>query len=200
MTRVHLLRHGATVAEDVLLGRTDAPLSASGREGVRGQLAAVTWTAIVTSPLGRARESADIAGTIGNMSVEVDDDWREMDFGDWDGQPRSELSVDHRLEKFYSDPDAYPAPNGETIAHMRARVRAALGRLAQCGAGPVLVVAHGGPIRAALSELLGVPFSRLWSLRISFATRVTLEMGADAQHGLWGEIIEIVQPQERAVP
>lgn len=194
MTRVDFLRHGATDIGDALLGRSDPPLSAAGRETVARQLDGRSWSEIIASPLSRAKQSADIAAETCALSTEIDPAWREIDFGDWDGQPRRLLAADPRFAAFRADPDANPPPNGEPMENVRARVVAALARLAERGPGPILVVAHGGSIRMALSELLALPLDRLWSVRIDAATRVTVEMGRDPEHGLWGEIIEIAQP------
>ncbi|MCC7254201.1 histidine phosphatase family protein [Hyphomicrobium sp.] len=196
MTVVDFLRHGETETRDTLLGRTDAPLCAAGCEAVARQIAGRTWGGIVASPLKRARETAEILALTGEQSVEVDPDWREIDFGDWDGRPRRDLAEDARLAAFYKNPDANPPPNGESMDAVRARVASALDRLAAKGDGPVLVVAHGGSIRMALSILLAIPLERLWAVRIACATLIRVEMGTHPMHGLWGEIIEITQPPE----
>ena len=192
MTAVDFLRHGETETPEVLLGRMDAPLSSSGQAAVARQTRGHTWAAIVASPLGRTRASAEIAA--GGRTVETDADWREIDFGDWDGRPRREIAGDVRLGAFYADPDVNPPPNGEAMRAVRTRVTAALERLAAQGDGPVLVVAHGGSIRMALSVLLAIPLERLWAIRIACATLIRVELGADPAQGLWGEIVEIVQP------
>ncbi|HEX2841048.1 histidine phosphatase family protein [Hyphomicrobium sp.] len=194
MTRVDFIRHGATDLGDALLGRSDPPLSDVGRQAVARQLAGRTWAAIVASPLSRAKQSADIAADACGLEPEIDPAWREIDFGDWDGQPRSVLAADARFGAFRANPDANPPPNGEPMENVRARVEAALLRLAVRDTGTILVVAHGGSIRMALSVLLALPLDRLWSIRIDAATRITVEMGRDPKHGLWGEIIEIAQP------
>jgi alpha-ribazole phosphatase len=198
VTRVDFLRHGATEAGDVLLGRTDAPLSASGRETLARALAGRTWDGIVTSPLKRARETAAIAANGDDGLIAVDDAWREIDFGDWDGRLHASLATDTRLSDFYRDPDANPPPGGETMESVRARLTPALERLDARGQGPVLIVAHGGTIRMAMSLLLAIPFARLWAIRIAPAARISIEMGIAPVHGLWGEIVEIAQPREPA--
>jgi alpha-ribazole phosphatase len=200
MTAVDFLRHGETEMPDALLGRTDPPLSPAGRAAVAHQLAGRTWSAIVTSPLLRARATAEIAAKANGQTIETDADWREIDFGDWDGRPRCDLAADARLSAFYANPEANPPPNGEPMEAVRARIAAALGRIAERGDGPVLVVAHGGSIRMALSVLLGIPLERLWAIRITCATRIRVEMGNDPTHGLWGEIVEIAQSVPEAAP
>lgn len=196
MTVVDFLRHGATETKGALLGRTDPPLSARGRNAVARQTKGRTWTAIVTSPLMRAKASARVAVGLSGCTVEIDPDWVEIGFGDWDGKQRSDLAQDPRLAAFYENPDANPPPHGEAMADVRMRVTDALNRLAKREDGPVLVVAHGGSIRVALAVLLGIPLERLWAVRIACATLIRVEIGVHPQHGLWGELIEIVQPQE----
>jgi alpha-ribazole phosphatase len=58
----------------------------------------------------------------------------------------------------------------------------------------VLVVAHAGPIRTALSLATGIGMAALWALRIDPATRVRLHLSRDAERGMWGEIVDIEQP------
>lgn len=191
MTVVDFLRHGETELPEALIGRTDPSLSAAGRASVARQIRGRTWSAIITSPLRRALETARIAAS--GTTVEPDADWREIDFGDWDGRLRCDLADDARLTAFFSDPEANPPPGGETMKAVRARVASALERIAAQGGGPVLVVAHGGSIRMALSILLGISLERLWAIRISCATLIRVELGSDPVHGLWGQIVEIAQ-------
>jgi alpha-ribazole phosphatase len=200
MTRVDFLRHGETEAGDVLLGRSDAPLSAAGQKAVAQQLAGGSWSVIISSPLERAKQTAEIATEWNAQNFEVDPAWREMDFGDWDGRSTGDLAADPRFAAFYKNPEANPPPNGETTDNVRARVKAALERIDSRDESPVLVVAHGGTIRMALSVLLGLPLDRLWAIRIGYATRVAVELGVHPEHGLWGEIVELSQPQGEAAP
>ncbi|MGE0022255.1 MAG: histidine phosphatase family protein [Hyphomicrobium sp.] len=197
MTRVGFLRHGETEAGDALIGRTDPHLTQKGRETVARQLGGRRWPVVIASPLMRARETAEIAARASAATIEIDPAWREIDFGDWDGLGRDALAGDARLAAFYADPTANPPPGGETMADVHMRVAAALDRLAQ-REGPILVAAHGGSIRMALSILLGLPLAKLWFIRIRQGTRVGVEIGRDATHGLWGELIEIAQPEDDA--
>jgi alpha-ribazole phosphatase len=200
MTTIDFLRHGATDAGDALLGRTDPPLGEAARATVARLAIRPEWTAVVASPLRRARETAEIVAAGNGLSVEIDPDWREIDFGDWDGKAGRALSSDTRFQEFYADPDAHPPPGGEAMSEVRARVTQALERCAARGPGPLLVVAHAGTIRVALSGLLGIPLKHLWAIRIACATLIRVDMGNDPVHGLWGEIVEIAQPDRHLHP
>ncbi|SHK42224.1 alpha-ribazole phosphatase [Bradyrhizobium lablabi] len=195
---VDLLRHGATGREGHLDGRTDRVLAAEGWTQFSSQTEHQSWPTIVTSPLLRAREAAERLARSRNLALMIDDDWAELDFGVWDGRLKSELEAEPAmraaLAAFYRDPRANPPPGGESWASFDARIARALSRLVDpASPGPVLVVTHAGPMRAALHQACGLPIDCLWALRIGFGTRIRLNLAvADAR--LWGEIVEISQP------
>jgi alpha-ribazole phosphatase len=197
MTIVDLLRHGQTERPDMLAGRTDLSLSDAGWGEFERQTAGGTWEAVVSSPLKRAREAAERLSGARRLVLDIDPDWQEIDLGDWDGQVLTELKRDpataQRLAEITRDPTLLAAPNGETFDQVKARVSSALGRLVE-RPGPVLVVAHAGTMRTAISLACNVPMAALWSLRIGYGTLVRLNIGRHEAHGLWGEIVEVRQP------
>jgi alpha-ribazole phosphatase len=199
MTRINLLRHGETETPGRLLGRTDPSLSDKGWAQFARQTDGRQWGAIVTSPRLRTCAAAErLAGGTG-MPLRIDNDWVEVDFGDWDGRTLDKLRADattaDALAALYSSPDAPGAPGGESWNTLTARVSRAIDRLL---AGPaddgVLVVTHGGPMRAALALACGIPFASLWAFKIEPGTRISLHAGHDANSVLWGEIVEVAQP------
>jgi alpha-ribazole phosphatase len=197
--RIDLLRHGTTGRDGRLDGRTDPPLSETGWEQFRKQTKDGDWRLVVTSPLARARLAAEDFARRTGVMLRIDADWSELDFGQWDGRMRSEIAAEPEaaalLDCFYADPAAFTAPGGERWIGLQQRVSIALDRLlATPNTASVLVVTHGGAIRAALAQLLGWPLQSLWSLRIDPATRITLEAGRSADGTRWGEIVEIIQP------
>jgi alpha-ribazole phosphatase len=199
MTRIDLLRHGETETPGRLLGRTDPALSDKGWAQFARQTDGRQWGAIITSPRLRARAAAErLAGGSGT-TLRVDDDWAEVDFGDWDGRTLEELRADAEtaaaLAALYTSPDAPGAPGGESWHALEARVSRAIDRLlAGTADDGVLVVTHAGPMRAALALACGMPFASLWAFKIDPGTRISLHAGRDEISGLWGEIVEVVQP------
>jgi broad specificity phosphatase PhoE len=150
MATIFLARHGRTAlnAQGVFQGRLDPPLDATGREqaaALAALAAALPVRAVVSSPLRRARETAEALG----RPVAVDERWAEIDVGDWAGRPHAEVGVD-ALAGFRAF--ALPPPGGETFDAVRARVVAAWDDL-QPG---TLVVSHGIALRLLL-EALGEP-------------------------------------------
>ena len=196
--RIDLLRHGKTGRDGCLDGRTDPPLSETGWRQFARQTKDGDWPLVVTSPLVRARLAAEDYAHRSGSALRIDADWAELDFGEWDGRTRNEIAAEPAgaalLDQFYANPAAFTAPGGERWIGLQQRVSMALDRLLATKAASVLVVTHGGAIRAALAQLLGWPLQSLWSLRIDPATRVRLEAGRSADGTRWGEIVEIIQP------
>jgi alpha-ribazole phosphatase len=102
---------------------------------------------IVASPLRRCRALARILGSRLRLPVRLDPDWREIDFGRWEGLPWDEVPRPE-LDAWAADLMHARPHGGESVAMLLARVRRALRRLAP--GGRTLVVTHAGPIRAAL--------------------------------------------------
>jgi broad specificity phosphatase PhoE len=159
-----LVRHGqsAANARGVMCGRSDPPLTDTGRRQARALATGLPRpTRLLSSPLVRARETAALLGT--DVPVELDARWTEMDYGALDGQPMTALDGD-AWRTWQADPDHVPA-GGESLAAVRARVAAACTELAdEAARGEVVVVSHVSPIKAAISWALGVGIEIAWRM------------------------------------
>ncbi len=140
------------------------------------------WTHLVSSPLSRCREFAEITATACALEAAVEDQWQEIDYGDWDGMEVSkwrELARD-QFKAFRDDPAKLVPPNGEAFLDFQARILNAWQSLhALPDNSHMLLVTHGGVMRVILPEVLGMPVNRSYPLHIPFAcmTRVKLEVG-----------------------
>ena len=168
-----LLRHARPLgAEGVCYGISDLaapPLAAAEADALAARLRRAER--IVSSPLARCARLAERLAARLDVPVAPDPDWREIDFGRWEGQawqaiPRAEL--DAWAADFM---DARPH-GGESVAMLLARVRRALAR---CRATPghTLAVTHAGPIRAALVATGGDPAD--WRRAIGFGEPLALD-------------------------
>ncbi len=168
-TRLYLIRHGAAEGNDegrYLGRRSDPPLTGDGRRQAR---AAGCWlqrhfrccmrcaapSVILSSGLRRSDETAWIISRRLGVPWQVDRRFQELDFGRWDGL--NYRQVENRdpglLRRWYDDPMRTSPPAGETLRQMRARVRDAYLEAVRGGRhGSLVVVAHGGPIRALLAS------------------------------------------------
>jgi broad specificity phosphatase PhoE len=148
-TTLILVRHGETDwnRDRRIQGHTDVPLNEAGREQSRRLAETLDgrFVAIYSSDLSRAVETASILAAPLGLAVQVKSDLRERHFGTWEGLTDAVV-----LERF---PEARGGSwgDGETTDEMAARVVSALREIAAVHAGEtVLVVTHGGPMRAAL--------------------------------------------------
>ncbi len=197
--RVDLIRHGETKMPGVLLGRTDAELSDAGWWQFERQTENLRFDAIVSSPRIRARLAAEALAAARGVTLSLDEDWSEMDFGAWDGRLLAELNADATtaaaLMAMYHSADCEGPPGGETWHALQTRVGRAIDRLFAFGAdSQVLVSTHAGAIRAALAVACDIPFANLWAIRVGHGARITLQLGRHDDGSVWGEIIEVVQP------
>ena len=134
---------------------------------------------VVTSSLARAVETgAAVAGALG-VAAEVDADWDEQDFGDWDGASVHDLARDEAaaLAALRSDP-AYARPGGESHEQLVARVLPAFERVVEAG-GTTVVVCHRKPIMVVLAEVLGIPHDKVWRLAAAPGSLTALEVWPD---------------------
>jgi broad specificity phosphatase PhoE len=163
-----IVRHGRTDAnaKGLLLGRADPELDDVGREQA-ASLAAVVRGAerVVCSPLRRTRATAEALG----LPVTVDERWVELDYGEWDGRPLSEVDPS-AWAAWRADPDFRP-PGGETLAELGRRVREACDDLvAEARHAEVVVVSHVSPIKAAVGWALAMGDDAAWRLHVAPAS------------------------------
>ncbi len=170
--RIFLVRHGAAEGADgIAVGQVDLPLSPAGADSIR-RLAA-SWAGpapdlLLASDLARAASSAAIFAERWDLPVEIDERLREMDFGDWDGRPWSEVKeADEAFFRRWMDSwwDR-PPPGGESFGDVARRAESWLAEILDRPGRTVVAVAHGGTIRTALGHALGMPLERVFHLRL----------------------------------
>ena len=163
MTRLLLARHGETDwnREGRWQGHLGPGLNARGREqaaALARRLSGEVLDLLYTSDLDRAVETAATIAARSRLEVVVDPELREVDVGDWSGMTRAQIAE--------RDPAGYQRwlagesgwSGGETYRQMHRRAVAALERIAEAQAGrTVVVVSHGGPIRAMVAHVVGLP-------------------------------------------
>lgn len=155
MSELWLVRHGETEWSRTgqHTGRTDIPLTETGREQARAigrRLAGREFALVLTSPLGRARETCELAGF--GARARVEPNLREWDYGDYEGRTTAEIRAERPDWSLWRD----GVPGGETIAQVAERARAAL---AETGAaeGDALLFAHGHLLRILAACWVGLP-------------------------------------------
>ncbi len=161
---LYLIRHPRPdVAPGICYGHTDLGLAESA-DAVAARLRPLLPAefALFASPLMRARLLAEALGT-----PHLDPRLREIDFGEWEGRSYADIGQ-AALDAWADAPLDFAPPGGESPRRMAARAHAFLAELRAAPPAPaVVVVAHGGPLRALAGELLGLPAER-W-LGLDFA-------------------------------
>jgi probable phosphoglycerate mutase len=185
-TTTLLLRHGQTPLsiDKRFSGIGDAELTAVGL----GQAAAAAErlrhspaTAVVSSPLQRAVQTAEAVAAALGLQVEIDEGLRETDFGDWEGYTFSEVR-----KKWPAELDAWLAstavapPYGESFDATTTRVRQARDRvLARHGGQTVVVVSHVTPIKTLLRLALDAPAHALYRMHLDLTALSEVQWFAD---------------------
>jgi len=161
---VWIIRHTDTEWSATLrhTGRTDLPLSAAGRQAaarLRQRLAGIEFAAVITSPMRRAKETAELAGL---HRTRVAPGLAEWDYGDYEGLTTVEIRRTRPGWDMWRD----GAPGGEGAADVGARVDAVLAGLAGLAGldepggdrrgGEIALVAHGHVLRVLTARWLGL--------------------------------------------
>ena len=160
---IHLARHGQTAynAEGRFQGHLPVPLDETGREQARAlaeRVAGVEISALVCSPLARARETADIVAARIGLRPQEDPRFAETDTGEWTGRSFAEIEAEDPdgFRRFQVSDPTFRYPGGESFAEQSDRVQAGLRDLrARPEKLPALVVCHRGVIRLALAATTG---------------------------------------------
>jgi broad specificity phosphatase PhoE len=168
---IWLARHGAT--EWSRSGQhtsfTDLPLIADGEEEARalGRLIGDhPFDRVLSSPLRRARDTAAPIAAACDRAVEVDERLIEIDYGDWEGKPLAELSVD-AATRWRADADFAP-PGGESLHGVGRRMRSFCEE--RLDEHMVVAVSHVSPIKAAVCWTLSVGDEVAWRMRLDVAS------------------------------
>jgi alpha-ribazole phosphatase len=177
MSLLYLLRHGAIAwpEPDCFMGQTDAPLSSEGRlqaNAWRNGFQNAEFTAVWSSDLTRATETAGIIFAERAADVRTCRELREIQLGEWDGLPRDRVRE--------SQPDLWRArgddladfrpPGGESFRDLQQRVLPQIAMIAGETAGAACIVTHAGVIRVLICQVLQMPLANLFRIRLDYGS------------------------------
>jgi probable phosphoglycerate mutase len=191
-TTIILIRHGAhDLLGRVLAGRmAEVGLNAEGLAQARllgRRLSSTPVEAVYSSPLRRARETAQWLGT----AVQIDDAFDEIDTGAWTGVDFDTLQDDREWRRWNEHRSLARCPGGESFIEVQARVARGLERLtARHPEQTIAVVTHSDIIKAAIAYCLGLPLDFHARFSIEPASLSVLVLGE------WGaKLLKLNQEQ-----
>jgi alpha-ribazole phosphatase/probable phosphoglycerate mutase len=180
LTTVDLLRHGEPVGGRRYRGQIDDPLSDQGWQQMWQAVSGKQpWQAIVSSPLRRCREFATALGDKLELDVSFDERFKEVGFGEWEGQTGDQLRQQDKLilSRFYHDPVQHRPRDAEDLHQFNRRVLAAYNSACERFSGQhLLLLAHAGVIRCIISHTLQAPISSMYRLSVATASLSRIQM------------------------
>ena len=188
-TRLLLLRHGQTELsrQRRYSGRGDPELTDTGRrqaaDAARYLADKRGISAVISSPLQRAHATATAAADALGLTVAVDPDLIETDFGEWEGLTFPEAAERHpEVHGRWLRDTSLAAPGGESFDEVQHRVQRARDRIvAEHSGTTVLVVSHVTPIKTLLRLALAAGPTILHRLHLDLASLSVAEFYADNQ-------------------
>jgi alpha-ribazole phosphatase len=186
--KVTLVRHTSLDIEaGICYGQSDVAVSHLFEQelaGLKSKLLNQHFDAIYSSPLLRCQMLAEalcLDAELGltQHTIRADDRLKELHFGDW------ELSAWDAIPREVFDAWAYDyanlaPPNGETFTQLHLRAKSFLDEMQFQSKGQhVLVITHGGLIRALVAEVMQIPLKRLFRLSIDHASLTQLEFNGE---------------------
>ncbi|MHC9544082.1 MAG: histidine phosphatase family protein [Vulcanimicrobiota bacterium] len=173
MKEIYLIRHGETELnrKELFRGRMDVPLNDCGRlqaESAALALSSVRLTAVYSSPLKRAAETAAPLAAQNGISVTVLEGLNDVDCGDWEG--RSVQEVRERFTDLYriweETPHRLTLPGGESLATLRRRAYQAFRKIvSSINDDAAAIVSHRIVLKVLILAVLGLSNSRFWQIR-----------------------------------
>jgi broad specificity phosphatase PhoE len=168
---LYLIRHGESThnAAGRIQGQSDAALSELGRRqgfAAAEVLRSLPLDAIYSSPLRRAKETAEAVAAPHNLPIQTDPRLMELHVGVFQDRLRTELAEEYpdELSRWLSGDEDFVIPGGESRRQLTARGCEAIRSIVASGHSQIVIVTHGGLLSVVLRSLLGLseplpPFS-----------------------------------------
>ena len=178
--KISLLRHGKTTLDDIYRGHTDVALTDQGFEQMHQSVAVLKLPVdyLVSSDLQRCAKFSALL----TPKPKIEKRFKEMSFGDWDGQLRAKIWREQpkAVRQFWSNPMHCCASNGETVLQLQIRAMEALHEhvksAIELDCKHMLIVTHGGVIRAMLGSILHMDAKGLFNFNLPYAGLVPLHL------------------------
>ncbi|MCY4114464.1 MAG: histidine phosphatase family protein [Chloroflexi bacterium] len=206
----YLVRHGETDwnLTERIQGQVDVPLNSTGIRQVSHlarRLEDVRIDAIYSSDLARTHETARLIAAGRDTAIVTDPALREFSFGEWEGLTSEEIEAlqpGAMAERISAGNEEFSAPGGENTWQVLDRVRQFCARAAERHdpSDDVLIVAHGGSIRALAVALLDLAATEFWRFRIHCASLAIIRNHSDGRTLVRWNDISHLPAEDRDTP
>ncbi|MCM2681144.1 histidine phosphatase family protein [Echinimonas agarilytica] len=177
MTPVYIdfLRHGPVAGLPALNGVTDVALAEGALDNMQRQAKrfAIEYQAVISSPKRRCRTFAERYSTQRDVSLHIEPQWQEFDFGDLDGVPFEQMNEQQRsiMGLFWAHSTNFELPGAECYEAFSNRIWSAWQHLATSNPQSTLVVTHGGVIVVLVALLMNIPLADAYKrLHVGYAS------------------------------
>ncbi len=178
-TYVDIIRHGEPEGGRVFRGHTDHCLTELGIEQFNQRIKRLdmNWQQVISSPLLRCKQSAQLLATAQNIPLQIEPKLAEIHFGEWENQCVDKVMAEENISQLWQDPMNFCAPQGEPTKALQQRTLHAWHELLKTHQGKrVLVVTHGGVIRMLAQHLLELTPSAMNKLSLPYAAVMSFKV------------------------
>ena len=176
MATILLVRHGETDwnRSGRVMGTRPVPLNQNGLTQAARlaiQLTALKTPMLYSSPVARARQTADILSSTLHVPVVEEPGLAEIGVGEWEGRYWNEFEGDPARVNYYRLPEEARPPGGETLGEARRRAVASVQRAVEsAGSGPAILVTHADIVKAIVAHYLEAPLQTMRHMQIGHAS------------------------------
>lgn len=180
--RLYVARHGQTLwnTQKRMQGWGNSDLTDLGAQQAKllgKSLLPIDFNQVISSPLGRTLETTKHIIGDRNIDIIINEDFKEMGFGSWEGQSPEILKARYpkQYESLWRDAPNYLPVDGESFDQVIARVTRGIAQIIKDNPkGNVLLVTHGMIIQVLLIHMRGLPLSNLWDRKVVHPTSLTV--------------------------
>jgi broad specificity phosphatase PhoE len=191
-TYIDLLPSAEVDAGEVFCGSLDSPVSTEGMKNLKKAVRRKSgWDVVVSSPRLRCAQFAEWMAQKHGIPLQEWKDFREMDFGAWEGELPHVIMQQNpqQLTLWWSDPAQFRIPKGEPFDAFQKRVlKGWLHLLRKYKGQHILLITHPGVLRILLSEVLGLPSNRFFTVHIEHGMMSKIRVVHD-EGGDWASLL-----------
>ena len=194
VVNIYLMRHGSLEQKGLLAGHTDLVLSELGWQQMAASTESLNISKCYSSPLQRCRQFAEQFCKQQELSLNIEPDLKEMNFGDWDGKTYDHLwqLPEPNIGHFWQDPKKVTPPNGERFSEFNHRVRKWwLELIDHPESDSILVISHAGVIKQILALIINEDGEQSLhgKFNLKYGSVVHVQLSFDEFHKPWPVIM-----------